>query len=67
MYKRFLLVLAVFGLLRVGQVSAQDYSTAAGLRLGGGNGLTVKHFVSQDAAIEACYIADGGLVTDGAL
>ena len=31
---------------------AQDYNTAIGLRVGFSNGITVKHFVKQDQAIE---------------
>ncbi|AKP50705.1 hypothetical protein [Cyclobacterium amurskyense] len=31
---------------------AQAYNTAVGLRLGSSSGLSVKHFISQDAAIE---------------
>jgi hypothetical protein len=33
-------------------VSAQDYNTGVGLRLGFSNGLTVKHFLSQRSAVE---------------
>lgn len=33
-------------------ISAQDYNTGVGLRLGFSNGLTVKHFVSRKSAFE---------------
>ena len=33
-------------------INAQDYSTAFGVRLGASNGLTLKHFIKSDAALE---------------
>jgi len=33
-------------------ISAQDYNTGVGLRLGFSNGLSVKHFLSQRSAVE---------------
>ena len=34
------------------EAMAQDYQTGVGLRLGVSNGLTVKHFLSDRAALE---------------
>ncbi|HNR19847.1 MAG TPA: hypothetical protein PKN75_03100 [Bacteroidia bacterium] len=33
-------------------VKAQDYKTAAGVRFGASNGITLKHFIKDDAALE---------------
>ncbi|WP_053179143.1 hypothetical protein [Sunxiuqinia dokdonensis] len=42
----------VFGLLVSGGLAAQDYNTAIGLRGGFESGLTVKHFIGGEAALE---------------
>ncbi|NNF01102.1 MAG: hypothetical protein HKN22_00315 [Bacteroidia bacterium] len=44
-----LIILFLFTVL---SVQAQDYNTGIGLRFGSSNGITVKHFVSQKAAVE---------------
>ncbi len=41
-----------FGLLSYNEVKAQTYATAAGLRLGVSTGVTVKHFIKDDLALE---------------
>jgi hypothetical protein len=51
--KRLSLVLTVVAALVFSQnLKSQDYSTAAGLRLGASSGLSIKHFVQSDRAIE---------------
>ncbi len=48
-------IIAVFALVAVflsSEANAQTYSTGVGLRAGVTNGLTVKHFIQSDAAIE---------------
>ena len=48
--KHLLLILILF---KVAMASAQDYNTGIGLRLGGfTSGITVKHFVKSNGAIE---------------
>jgi len=50
--KKTILILAVlFSFLFVNDSMAQ-YNTGIGLRLGSGNGITVKHFIKNGAAIE---------------
>lgn len=45
---------------------AQDYQTGVGLRAGVSNGLTIKHFISDRAALEGIlHIRWGGLVITG--
>ncbi|MCB0619949.1 MAG: hypothetical protein KDC43_26035 [Saprospiraceae bacterium] len=48
---KILLIPALFLTLAF-QAQAQDYNTGIGLRAGSSNGLTVKHFISSDAALE---------------
>jgi len=50
MKKLIVLCLIVFSFISVS--SAQDYNTGIGLRAGYYNGLTVKHFISSNRAIE---------------
>ncbi|GAB1405423.1 hypothetical protein MASR1M74_26040 [Lentimicrobium sp.] len=52
-------------LLFAGAVHAQNYSTALGARVGFFNGLTIKHFVSADNAIEgiAAFRWNGFILT----
>jgi hypothetical protein len=45
----FILLIAFFFVF---ESKAQDYSTGIGLRSGWGNGLTVKHFLHENAALE---------------
>jgi hypothetical protein len=49
--KRFAIVSLIL-LLAVTTGIAQDYNTGIGFRGGSSNGLTVKHFITSDAAIE---------------
>jgi hypothetical protein len=49
--KKIILTLTLVIFISV-YVSAQDYNTGIGLRLGFSNGLTVKHFLSQRSAVE---------------
>jgi hypothetical protein len=49
--KKIILTLTLVIFISV-YVSAQDYNTGVGLRLGFSNGLTVKHFLSQRSAVE---------------
>ncbi|MEX0882918.1 MAG: hypothetical protein WDZ72_05535 [Cyclobacteriaceae bacterium] len=54
MFKKLAIaVLALFmGLTVYNESSAQSYATSAGLRLGVSNGLTVKHFIKENTALE---------------
>lgn len=45
----FVLLIALFFGLKS---NAQDYNTGIGLRAGWGNGLTIKHFISSNKALE---------------
>ncbi|PCJ67561.1 MAG: hypothetical protein COA58_00045 [Bacteroidetes bacterium] len=47
-----LITLIAFVLLSFSSSFAQDYNTGIGLRGGLSNGLTIKHFISEKAAIE---------------
>ena len=49
--KKFVLATTVF-VLTIFAANAQSYDTGIGLRGGLANGLTVKHFVSENAALE---------------
>lgn len=42
----------VLGLIICVSLSAQDYRTSAGLKVGMSNGVSVKHFLSSDMAVE---------------
>ncbi|WP_291784056.1 hypothetical protein [Cecembia sp.] len=65
MKKRIFLLVFSFGLLYTVPSFAQ-YNTGIGLRAGVTNGLTVKHFISQDAAIEGLLHARwGGFLVTG--
>lgn len=50
MKKKIITCLIAFSFILIG--SAQDYNTGIGLRAGFYNGLTIKHFVSNNSAIE---------------
>ena len=54
MKKLFLLLLTVV-LIGSFTVNAQDYKTGIGLRGGLANGLTIKHFISNNAAVEGIF------------
>jgi len=45
-------IVLVLGLLSLVTLNAQDYNTGIGIRGGLSNGLTVKHFIGSDTAIE---------------
>jgi hypothetical protein len=49
--KKLLIVFALFFLMGTA-VTAQDYNTGIGVRGGLSNGLTVKHFIGNNVAIE---------------
>jgi len=48
--KKLLLIVCLFCIGTLAQ--AQDYGTGIGIRGGSANGLTIKHFISNDVAIE---------------
>lgn len=51
--KKFIYSLILFAFLAIGnETLAQGYNTGIGLRAGVGNGLTVKHFLNEKAALE---------------
>lgn len=52
--KKTILVL-VIALFFVFETKAQDYNTGIGLRGGAWNGLTVKHFLNEKAALEGLF------------
>lgn len=52
--KKLLFILLVAFFVSTG-VKAQDYSTGIGLRGGAWNGLTVKHFLNEKAAVEGLF------------
>ncbi|MGY6521757.1 MAG: hypothetical protein ACXIUD_08525 [Mongoliitalea sp.] len=59
------LVLVVF-MMGLSQESFAQYTTGIGLRAGVSNGLTVKHFISNDAALEGIlHTRWGGFVITG--
>lgn len=63
---RSISLLAFFSLFLISHDSKAQYNTGIGLRLGTGNGITVKHFVTQDGAVEAlAYRRWGGLIVAG--
>ena len=49
--KKLLIVLSLFTAM-AGLVAAQDYTTGIGFRGGPFNGVTVKHFIKQNGAVE---------------
>jgi hypothetical protein len=53
---KVLVVTLMLGVVSTG-ASAQDYNTAIGLRGGWQSGLTIKHFLSGDAAVEGLLVA----------
>lgn len=53
--KKIFLVLTLF-LLFTFTVNAQDYNTAIGVRAGSSNGLTVKHFIGNNKALEGLLL-----------
>lgn len=50
--KKTLLMASLFLALTVSALNAQDYRTAAGVRLGYDSGITLKHFISPVSALE---------------
>ncbi|WP_114747669.1 hypothetical protein [Pleomorphovibrio marinus] len=53
MVRKFCVLMCAISFWLLGsQVEAQTYSTGVGLRLGVSNGLTVKHFIDSDIALE---------------
>ena len=52
---RKILLTFILALSILVMASAQDYRTGIGLRAGLSNGLTLKHFVSSNAAFEALF------------
>ena len=42
-------------MLAIGSASAQDYNTGIGIRGGLSNGLTVKHFIGENTALEGIF------------
>jgi hypothetical protein len=50
--KGIIIVLAIFAMLFSAEAQSQSYGTGIGLRSGVSNGLTVKHFISNNAAME---------------
>lgn len=53
---RFLLLSALFSFFSISSLTAQDYETAIGVRLGSANGISVKHFVNQSTAVEGLLV-----------
>ena len=51
--KKSIIALMFFGMCCTFSLQAQDYTTAAGLRVGWGVGGTIKHFLSEGNAVEA--------------
>jgi hypothetical protein len=63
---RSISIAAVFFLFLIPTESFAQYNTGIGLRLGTGNGFTVKHFVTQQGAVEALiYSRWSGLIVSG--
>jgi hypothetical protein len=72
MKKALLAVLFLTGIIFTNHLSAQDYKTALGIRLSSSapmvnNSITLKHFISETAAVEALFsfgdpLAIGGLL-----
>ena len=52
MKTKFFFFLAIIFTTSMIRLSAQDYTTAVGLRAAWGYGLSAKHFISDNAAIE---------------
>lgn len=65
--KKLLYSLLVFAMMAIASDSfAQGYNTSVGLRLGVGSGITVKHFLNENAAIEGIlYTRWGGVTVTG--
>ncbi|MCH7398573.1 hypothetical protein MM236_11255 [Belliella sp. DSM 107340] len=65
--KKILYTLVLFAFMAIGnETLAQGYNTGIGLRAGVGNGLTVKHFISDKAALEGIlYTRRNGLLIAG--
>ncbi|WP_194774930.1 hypothetical protein [Pararhodonellum marinum] len=63
------LIVGAFAILMMvfsNQTQAQDYNTGIGLRAGTGLGLTVKHFLNDQAALEGLlYTRWGGILITG--
>lgn len=54
--KNIILLSVVFLLLGTTKLTAQDYNTSLGLRIGPYYGVTFKHFVQENRAIEAILV-----------
>lgn len=67
MEKKFIVVAVAFlAILFASEVNAQSYATGIGLRSGVSNGLTVKHFIQEDVALEGIlHTRWNGLVITG--
>jgi hypothetical protein len=67
MEKKFIIVVVAFlAILFTTEVEAQSYATGIGLRSGVSNGLTVKHFIQEDIALEGIlHTRWNGLVITG--
>jgi hypothetical protein len=66
--KKLFYLLLLFSFLTLGNetLAQSEYNTAIGLRAGFGNGLTVKHFVNNNAALEGIlYARWNGLIVGG--
>ncbi|PRY86344.1 hypothetical protein [Mongoliibacter ruber] len=64
--KKLLFLFSIIFCLALGNESYAQYTTGVGLRAGVSNGLTVKHFISQDAALEGIlHTRWGGFVITG--
>jgi len=64
--KKLLLLVLFSVMLSLSQESYAQYTTGIGLRAGVSNGLTVKHFISNDAALEGIlHTRWGGFVITG--
>ncbi len=53
---RILLLGAFLSFFSLTTLSAQDYDTSIGIRLGSANGISVKHFVNQATAVEGLLV-----------
>lgn len=67
MERKFIVfAIAFMAILFTSEVNAQSYATGIGLRSGVSNGLTVKHFIQEDVALEGIlHTRWNGLVITG--
>ena len=64
MKKTFLIL--VLGLLLFNSSQGQDYNTGIGIRAGFGQGLTIKHFIKNNTALEGILVTEyGGFYATG--